>query len=95
MMATAETARWRSLRDGLLNLTMAGRTEKEDNRMNQMFGNGDVAMLRNPYGIPFKVRVEECIQDEDGSWWYEVSPLDWDVVGVCNREVPQKALTAI
>lgn len=63
--------------------------------MNQKFGVGDVAMLHNPYGQPFRVKVLECIQDEDGSWWYEVAPTDWDIIGVCNREVPQKALRAI
>lgn len=59
--------------------------------MEQKFGVGDIAMLSEK----FKVKVLECIQDEDGSWWYEVTPTDWTPIGMVNREVPQKALRAI
>ena len=61
--------------------------------MRQEFGVGDIAMLKNPYGQPFKVKVTECIKDEDGSWWYEVTPTDFEPIGMVNREVPQKALS--
>lgn len=60
--------------------------------MYQKFGKGDIALLKNRYGKDFKVKVLECIQDEDGSWWYEVTPL-WDsTLRLPNREVPQRSL---
>ena len=64
--------------------------------MEQMYGVGDVAMLYNPYGNPFRVKIQACIyDDEEGTWYYEVTPTDWEVIGDVNREVPQKALKRI
>lgn len=63
--------------------------------MKQKFKKGNVALLKNRYGEDFKVKVLECIQDEDGAWWYEVTPTDWTPIGIVNREVPQKALEVL
>ena len=62
--------------------------------MNQEFGFGDIAMIENPYGLSFRVRIVETIIDEDGSVWYEVKPTDFEIVE-CNMIVPQKALKRI
>lgn len=59
--------------------------------MKQQFRKGEVAMLVNPYGNPFKVKILDCIED-GGAWYYEVTPTDWEPIGVVNREVPQRAL---
>lgn len=52
--------------------------------MNQEFGKGDIAMCGK-----FKVKIVECIQDEDGSWWYEIEPIGFSSL---TREVPQSKL---
>jgi hypothetical protein len=52
--------------------------------MNQAFGKGDIAMCGK-----FKVKIVECIQDEDGSWWYEIEPVEFNSF---TREVPQSKL---
>ena len=65
---------------------------QKGNKMNQRYGVGDIAMLYNPYGSPFKVKIEACIQGEDGSWYYEVTPIS---SREGSREVPQKALTPL
>lgn len=60
----------------------------------QRYSVGDIALLSSaPGNLPFKVKVLECNQDEDGLWWYEVTPTDWTPIGICNREVPQYALS--
>ena len=57
----------------------------------QNFGVGDVAMLGE-----YRVLVKECGQDEDGTWWYTVRPLDLQPpFNEVTREVPQDALAAI
>lgn len=56
---------------------------------NQKFGQGDIAMLEGK----FKVKIVMPIQDEDGSWWYEVEAIDFEAP--FNREVPQSALSQI
>ena len=38
----------------------------------------------------FKVKIVEVMQDEDGSIWYEVAPLEFNSI---TREVPQNKLT--
>ena len=60
--------------------------------MNQQFGKGDIALCHNPRGEDFRVKIAEVIQDEDGSYWYEVEAIDFDTF---NREVPQKQLKAL
>lgn len=63
----------------------------------QKFGTGDFAILDGK----FHVRVVDCIQDEDGSWWYEVKPIDVDPVAAgfgerwATREVREDRLKAI
>ncbi|MBO7731006.1 MAG: hypothetical protein J6S67_00585 [Methanobrevibacter sp.] len=60
--------------------------------MNQKFGIGDIALLDGH----FVVKVVDCIKDEDGSWWYEVKPIDFTPPSrYATREVPQKSLKAI
>ncbi len=58
----------------------------------QAFGVGDIAILqsqRDP-SIQHRVRIILPIQDEDGSWWYEVEGLDLSPsVRLLTREVPQ------
>jgi hypothetical protein len=51
----------------------------------QAFGKGDIATLDDT----FIVRIEEVIEDENGTFWYEVRPIDFDAI---TREVPQKRL---
>ena len=56
--------------------------------MNQEFGKSDIAMCGD-----IKVRIVECIQqDEDGSWWYEIEPVEFNSF---TREVPQSKLKQI
>ena len=55
--------------------------------MNQEFGVGDIAMLDQ-----FKVKVIACFLEEDGSWWYEVEPVEFNSI---TREVRQERLKAI
>lgn len=50
------------------------------------FKQGDIAMCDGR----FKVKVLEVIQDEDGSWWYEIQSIEFDSI---TREVPQSKLT--
>ena len=40
------------------------------------FGVGDVVRIKD--GMGFIVKVVMPIQDEDGSWWYEVKPVDFE-----------------
>lgn len=54
---------------------------------NQEFGVGDIAMLDQ-----FKVKVIACFLEEDGSWWYEVEPVEFNSI---TREVRQERLKAI
>ena len=49
--------------------------EKKFMRENQKFAEGDVAIL-NSNGNEWKVKVVLPIQEEDGSWWYEVECVD-------------------
>ena len=65
--------------------------------IDQKFHVGDVAVYINEHGYYgknyFKVRVLNAFQEEDESWWYEVTPIDWSPFGVVVREVPQELLT--
>lgn len=55
--------------------------------MEQKFGTGDVVKIRNEETL---AKVVMPIQDEDGSWWYEVEAVGLD--GVPTREVKQSDL---
>lgn len=58
----------------------------------QAFGQGDLAMLEGKH----RVKIIEVIEDEDGSYWYEVEGIDLlPSVRSITREVPQKALESI
>ena len=46
--------------------------------MRQKFGVGDVALCSNPRGEDFKVKIVTVFQDEDGRYWYEVEPLEFN-----------------
>lgn len=59
------------------------------------FNEGEIAMLVDNGEIRFKVKILEAMQDEDGSWWYEVTPTDWTPIGIVNREVPQMKLESV
>lgn len=55
------------------------------------FGQGDIAMLDGN-----RVKILACILDEDGSFWYEVEPIDFNPPArFRTREVPQEALKEI
>lgn len=56
--------------------------------MNQKFGVGDVVRIRNEETL---AKVVMPIQDEDGSWWYEVEAIG--IGDVIHREVKQSDLT--
>lgn len=51
---------------------------------NQRFKKGDVALLNE-----FVVKITEVIQDEDGYYWYEVIPMEFNSFP---REVSQDQL---
>lgn len=58
----------------------------------QAFGEGDIAFLvsHSDPSIRHRVKIIMPIQDEDGSWWYEVEGLDLSPsVRLLTREVPQ------
>ena len=57
----------------------------------QAFGVGDLATLHDPEHV-WRVKIVSCAQDEDGSWWYEVTPIGFSELP---REVPQRKLEAI
>ena len=58
--------------------------------MNQQFGQGDIAILEGKH----RVKILMPIQDEDGSWWYEVEGIDLTPPArLLTREVPKSALT--
>lgn len=58
----------------------------------QAFGVGDIAMLEGKH----RVKILECFQDEDDSWWYEVEGIDLiPPIRLLTREIPQDALEAI
>lgn len=60
--------------------------------MNQKFGVGDVVMLEGKH----RCKILEVIQDEDGSYWYEVEGIDLlPLIRLLTREVPQDALESI
>ena len=64
----------------------------------QAFGIGDIALLRSHLdpSIVHRVKIIMPIQDEDGSWWYEIEGLDLSPsVRLLTREVPQDMLEAI
>ena len=64
-------------------------------RENQKFGCGDLAWLHDGDKTT-KVRIVECINDEDGKWWYEVECAeDWALPNLITREVPQAKLTPV
>lgn len=52
--------------------------------MTQKFGVGDLVRIRNEETM---AKVVMPIQDEDGSWWYEVEAVGLD--NVPTREVKQ------
>lgn len=55
----------------------------------QAFGKGDLALLENRH----RVKILAVMQDEDGSYWYEVEGIDLiPPVRLLTREVPQSAL---
>ena len=61
----------------------------------QAFGEGDIAILqsRQDPEIRHRVKIIMPIQDEDGSWWYEVEGIDLSPsVRLLTREVPQEWL---
>lgn len=61
-------------------------------RQNQKFGEGDIAILRSHRDptITHRVKIIMPIQDEDGSWWYEIEGLDIEPpFRLLTREVPQ------
>lgn len=53
----------------------------------QQFGVGDIARLDQ-----FTVKVTEVIQDEDGIYYYEVEPVDFNSI---RREVRQDKLSPV
>ena len=55
--------------------------------MNQKFGVGDIVKVRQSEEL---CRVVMPIQDEDGSWWYEIEAVDFNAP--FNREVKQDDL---
>lgn len=55
--------------------------------MTQKFGVGDVVRIRNEKTL---AKVVMPMQDEDGSWWYEVEAVGLD--NVPTREVKQSDL---
>lgn len=58
----------------------------------QAFGQGDLAILEGKW----RVKILEVIEDEDGSYWYEVEGIDLiPAIRGITREVPQKALEQI
>lgn len=61
----------------------------------QKFGVGDIAMLQDEFfdELVYKVRIEIPIQEDDGSWSYEVKILDLPEEEY--KEVPQNRLKAI
>ena len=64
----------------------------------QKFGVGDFAILEDEFfdDLTYRVRIEMPIQNEDGSWWYEVKVLDYvDYEKPTYKEVPQSRLRAI
>lgn len=71
---------------------------KETPRMKQMFKEGDVAIL-NSNDNEWKVKIVLPIQEEDGSWWYEVECVDprvsENIRKKCHREVTQSRLRRI
>lgn len=64
----------------------------------QLFKEGDVAIL-NSNDNEWKVKVVLPIQEEDGSWWYEVECIDprvsENIRKKCHREVTQSRLRRI
>lgn len=54
------------------------------------FGFGDIVRIRNEETL---AKVVLPIQDEDGSWWYEVEAIGLD--NVPTREVKEKDLTLV
>jgi len=63
-------------------------------KMNQAFGIGDIALLKDNSN-ECRVKVVDCIRDEDG-WWYEVKPIDFTPpTRFATREVPQRSLKHI
>ena len=64
-------------------------------KMNQAFGIGDIALLKDNSN-ECRVKIVDCIRDEDGSWWYEVKPIDFTPpTRFATREVPQRSLKHI
>lgn len=60
--------------------------------MNQKFGVGDIVMLERKH----RCKILEVMQDEDGSYWYEVEGIDLlPPIRLLTREVPQDALESI
>lgn len=55
--------------------------------MEQKFGQGDIVTDGK-----FRMRIITVIQDEDGSYYYECVPTDFDAFP---REVPQDRLQAV
>ena len=55
--------------------------------MSQLYGVGDIVTVRNSKEL---CKVVMPIQDEDGSWWYEITAVDFDAP--FNREVKQEDL---
>ena len=55
--------------------------------MAQKFGTGDVVKIRNEETL---AKVVMPVQDEDGSWWYEVEAIGLE--NVPTREVKQDDL---
>ena len=66
--------------------------------VNQRFGVGDIAKLVTD-NHEWLVKIILPIQDEDGSWWYEVECIDEDVSENIrknvHREVPQDRLKEV
>ena len=54
------------------------------------FGVGDIVRIRKEEAL---AKVVMPIQDEDGSWWYEVEAVGLD--NVPTREVKEKDLTLV
>lgn len=57
--------------------------------MNQKFSRGDIVYCINQRGDDFKVRVLDVVQVENGSYFYEIEPLEFKIF---TREVPQDQL---
>ena len=55
--------------------------------MRQKFGVGDIVTDGK-----FKMKVIMPIQDDDGSWWYECKPIDFEAF---TREIPQSRLQSV